>query len=256
MWKLKPTGYTFARFPWTKLSNDPTRFIEPGSLPLEFRLKDPGDLSAKDIIDLWKHVNHRQQSGRALALRFTDEVHKITAKKGKQVHMQRPLKPDPTPLTSLNLSADLLAIQSDDDSAKGSQAGPAAVKSVIESVHDPVAHACDAKLLRTPPTGSQRPSECDPTPLTSLDLSADSLAIQLHADSAKGSQAGPADACDAELLQAPIVLVPMELDNETEMDISSDCRLGDDESPLVNAPNLVKFVDTHPAAMSVQLYSF
>jgi hypothetical protein len=43
---------------------------------------------------------------------------------------------------------------------------------------------------------------------------------------------------------------------DTEMDISLDCQLGDDESLLVNAVNLLKFADTHPAAMSVQLYSF
>jgi hypothetical protein len=49
---------------------------------------------------------------------------------------------------------------------------------------------------------------------------------------------------------------PLNTATDTEMDISSDCQLGDDESPLVNAANLLKFGDTHPAAMSVQLYSF
>jgi hypothetical protein len=75
---------------------------------------------------------------------------KSLRKKGKQVHMQCPLKPDPTPLTSLDLSADLLAIELDDDSAKGSQAGPATIKSIIKSVHDPGAHACEADFLQTP----------------------------------------------------------------------------------------------------------
>jgi hypothetical protein len=80
---------------------------------------------------LWKHINHRQQSGHALALRFTDEVYKITAQKGKQVHVQCPLKRDSTPLTSLNLSADLLPIESDDDLAKGSQALKATLNQIM-----------------------------------------------------------------------------------------------------------------------------
>jgi hypothetical protein len=223
VWKLKPKGYSFSRFPWSRLSKDPTRFIEPGSLPLAFHLKDPGDLSSKDIVDLWKHVNRRQQSGRALALRFTDEVYKITMKK---VYAQGPLKGDLTPQTSLNLSADLLCIEPDDDPLKGGQAGPATVKSNNESDHDPGAH-----LLRTPPTGSQHISQHDTAPLNSLDvlMSAD-FPINPDGD----SPCSVKETLSTDLLFAAVsVPMPVELDSETgdtSQDLSTDLLYTDDSA--------------------------
>ena len=82
-WKLRHEDRIVSRFPWSKLISDTVSFIALGCLPAGFKLREPEDLKAPEIAELWKHLHHRQQSGRVLGLEFTDKVIELSKKRGK-----------------------------------------------------------------------------------------------------------------------------------------------------------------------------
>jgi hypothetical protein len=50
-------------------------YVEEGSLPLGFELKDPEGLQVNNIANLWRHIQQRQQGGQLIGFAFTREFY-------------------------------------------------------------------------------------------------------------------------------------------------------------------------------------